>query len=222
MCGRYALPLASSHIADLFRARPLTTDPGLRYNIAPTQMVTVVRLGADSARELALLRWGLVPAWSEGPDNRFSMINARAESVADKPAFRTAFRKQRCLVPAAGFYEWQATPLGKQPWYIHPADAELFAFAGIWERWDKGAVPLESCAVITCAANALMRDLHERMPVILAPEDWERWLAPATPVDDLKALLAPCPDARLVAYPVSPRVNSPHHDAADCLEPVSR
>lgn len=225
MCGRFTLRTASSEVA---RQLGLLDVPELtpRYNIAPTQSAAVVRhaAGAPSGRELVWLRWGLVPRWAKDASIGSKMINARAETVAEKPSYRTALRRRRCLVPADGFYEWQkhAGTRQKQPYHIARADGGVFALAGLWERWDQGAQPLETFTIITTEANELMRPLHARMPVILPPEAYAAWLDPA--VDDparLAALLRPWAGEDYRATPVSTRVNSPSHDDAGCLAPAT-
>ena len=211
---------------------PLPNWPA-RFNVAPTQNVPAVRLktqagsaGPDAAleRELVALRWGLVPYWAKDLSIGARMINARAESLAEKPAFRAAFRARRCLIPADSFYEWRKTPTGKQPYRIGldggtPAEMPLFAFAGLWERWDKAGdgVPVESCTIVTTDANELLRPIHERMPVILAPADYAAWLDPATPLQVAYALLKPYPAEAMTAYPISTRVNSVRNDDAGCI-----
>jgi len=219
MCGRYFLDAEAEELAGYFG---LASIPALlpRYNIAPSQSVAAVRAGTGG-RELAALRWGLVPAWSKEEKSSFSLINARAETVAEKPAFRNAFRRRRCLIPAAGFYEWQVRPGGKQPWCIRSSDGRPLAFAGLWEHWegDAGRV-VESCTIVVTEANETVRPIHERMPVILDPAAFDLWLDPN--VRDparLQPLLRPCPAARLSAYPVSRRINSPANDDPECLRP---
>jgi putative SOS response-associated peptidase YedK len=200
-----------------------------RWNIAPTQDVAAVRM-AEGRRQLALLRWGLVPPWADDPSIGARMINARAETVAGKPAFRDAFRKRRCLVPLDGFYEWRAEGRRKQGFAIRRRDRAPFALAGLWERWPgpkRGEPPthstdrsLETATVITTTANATLKPLHERMPVVLAPQDWELWLDPATPPPVLEGLLKPAPDELLEFYPVGPRVNSVRNDDEACAAPL--
>lgn len=183
------------------------------FNAAPSQSLPILRLG-DAGPELALCRWGLVPSWAKTlPDTR--PINARAETVADKPYFRSAFRRRRCLVPAGGYYEWQAGAHGKQPWFIHPAAAELFSFAGIWDRWEHGDTPLDSFAIITTTANPATAAIHQRMPVILDPGQHESWLQ-----EGGTGMLVPYP-GELACHPVSTRVNSPRNNAPDLIEPVA-
>lgn len=231
MCGRYAFFTPSEAITRLFAVSEVHAhDLAPRYNIAPTQEVPIVRvspfLDADEAREpvreLALARWGLVPFWAKDPSIGNRMINARGETVAQKPAFRAAFRKRRCLVPADGYFEWQKTESGKQPWYIHAAGGEPLALAGLWELWDppEGGEPLASCTIITTRANDFTRPLHDRMPVVLDGGGMDAWLDAGTPAAGLQALLAPAPETALEAWPVSRRVNSPFNEDPSLVQPV--
>ena len=192
-----------------------------RYNIAPSQDVPVVRLDPDQARELVLMRWGLVPSWAEDPKSGYRTINARAETVDRSPAFRAAFRKRRCLVPATGYFEWlTAADGGKQPYRFVPKAGGLFAFAGLWERWDKGAEPLDSFTIIVTDGNELARAIHDRMPAILDPEHYAAWLeAKETTIP--MALLRPYPAGRMRSYPVSKRVNAPKNDDAELIAPLA-
>lgn len=192
-----------------------------RYNIAPTQPVAVVRLDREGRRrEFTLMRWGLIPSWAKdiGIGNR--LINARAETLTEKPAFRTAFRRRRCLIPADGFYEWQKQATRKQPYFIGLPDRRPFAFAGLWEHWEgaDGSV-LDSCTIITTAANERVRVLHDRMPVILERADFADWLNPSTTLDRLLHLLRPYPFEMLL-YPVSTLVNAPENDRPECIVPL--
>lgn len=230
MCGRYAFFTPVDAAARLFGVSEIhARDLAPRYNIAPTQEVPIVRRSpfmeeasatGEAPRELALARWGLVPFWAKDPVIGNRMINARGETVANKPAFRAAFRKRRCLVPADGFFEWQRTESGKQPWYIHRADGELLGLAGLWELWDPpdGGTPLASCAIITTGANDFMRPLHDRMPVVLDAVARDAWLAPDADPAALEALLRPAPEDALEAWPVSRRVNSPFNEDPSLLE----
>lgn len=229
MCGRYSLTSPPEAIQRLFDLSGAVPNFGPRYNIAPTQEAPVVGLKKDGeGRGLAMLRWGLVPFWSDGPDSRYSMINARAETVRSKPAFRAAFKERRCLVPADGFYEWKPQGSGKpkQPYRIAARDGEPFAFAGLWEHWepkeesDEGSdrEPIKSFIIIVTGANDLLKPIHDRMPVILARGDYDRWLN-ADP-DEAEELLQPLPEDKLRLYPVSTRVNSPKNDDEACIEPV--
>lgn len=225
MCGRFTLHASPSLLAELF---DLPEEPYLapRYNIAPTQPVAIVRReGQDSAREWALVQWGLIPSWSKDPSSGARMINARAETVAERPAFRAAFRRRRCLVPADGFYEWRSMGKGKQPYYITLQDQKPFAFAGLWENWvGPDGSALESCTILTTEANELMAQLHTRMPVILDPADYALWLGeegdtPKEQLGLLMHLLRPYPSEQMTAWPVSKYVNSPSNEGADCIEP---
>jgi putative SOS response-associated peptidase YedK len=222
MCGRFTLTATPKAIAETFQVPEL---PGLepRYNIAPTQPVPIIRNAEGaSSRALVQVRWGLIPSWADDPSIGNRLINARAETAAEKPSFRAAFRHRRCLIPASGFYEWQKVGTKKQPHYIRPPDNAPFAFAGLWEHWEKGGGPIESCTILTTEANVLMRPIHDRMPVILGPEAWDRWLDPnEQQAAALKPLLRPCPDGWLTAYPVSTRVNNPKYDGPACIAPAN-
>ena len=209
MCGRFALYCDPRQFARHFAA-DLPADLMPNYNVAPTQEVPIIRLEAagqccNQAR-CTLARWGLVPAWAKDVKLGYSTFNARAETVAIKPAFRSAFRQRRCLIPADGFYEWQALPQTKrkQPWFIARQDRAPLAFAGLWERWTgPGGDTLDSCCIIVTDANALMRPIHERMPVILDPADWDAWLAPDRPNPAARqSLLRPWPADDLAAWPI--------------------
>jgi putative SOS response-associated peptidase YedK len=195
VCGRFTLVASSDELARLFGFE--TADgPALepRYNIAPTQLVAVVRQD-HGRRALVQLRWGLIPAWTRDRAIGHSPINARAETVAEKPAFRAAFKARRCLIPATGFYEWQATGgKHKQLFHFRRRDGLPFAFVGLWERWPgAGGEPVETCAILTTKANAVVRPVPDRMPVILAPGDFAAWLAPRTSAAELLPLLRPYP-----------------------------
>ncbi|UZR29050.1 SOS response-associated peptidase [Methylococcus mesophilus] len=230
MCGRYTLTTpADKYKAQLKyeRARAILEKLFARYNIAPTQDVAAVRTGTDGVRELVALHWGLIPSWSKESKTTFSTINAKSETVAEKPAFRGAFRHRRCLILADGYYEWQARPgsRAKQPWYIKLAGGDLFAFAGLWERWEpkpnQPGEPIESCSIIVTDANELMRPIHDRMPVILDPAAYDVWLDPdCRDKTGLLSLLRPYPADEMTAWKVSTHVNSPRHDDAECLEPI--
>ncbi len=218
MCGRYTLAADPQAIADQFEVEPPARFAP-RYNIAPTQPVLIVQ-HADDRRVAHLVRWGLIPSWAKDAKIGNRLINARAETVAEKPAFRAALRRRRCLVPASGYYEWAAGPHGKQPWYVHAADGNCLALAGIWEHWEHDGAVIESCAIITCAANARLAAVHDRMPVVIAPSDYARWLAPEHAGPAPLELLRPAADDAFALYQVSTRVNSPRHDAPDCIEPL--
>ena len=214
MCGRFAFYSPLEAVTELFGVDfPLAFEP--RYNIAPSQYVAAIRLDEKQQPEGVMLRWGLVPSWAKDPAIGNRMINARAETVAEKPAFRAAFKRRRCVVLADGFYEWQADQNGKQPWYISATDGRPIAMAGLWEHWEKGDEPLQTCTLITTRANRFMSDLHERMPVILDAAHYKAWLERPDP-----QLLEPAAEERLKAHPVSRAVNNPRHDGADLMQAV--
>jgi len=213
MCGRYAITTPPQAMRELFAFVEQPNFPA-RYNVAPTQPVPIIRLESGK-RHFALVRWGLVPSWvKEEPQSL--LINARAETIAEKPSFRGAFRHRRCLMPADGFYEWKAMPKGpKQPYYIRRRDGKPFAMAAIWDNWmSPNGSEIESCAVVTTEANATLGDIHHRMPVILDEADWDRWLDPAATPKELAALMKPAPDDLLEAVPVSDAVNRVANDHA--------
>ena len=222
MCGRFTLFEADNILSKEFGVSgfsPLSP----RYNIAPSQPVAAVRAApAGAGREFALLRWGLIPSWSKNPAIGNRLINARAETAREKPSFRNAFRRHRCLIPTNGFFEWQRREHGKQPYFVRMRDGRPFAFAGLWDRWESPETGvIESCAILTTAANAVLAPIHDRMPVILPPTEYERWLDPALPnTDSLAPLLAPFPPDGMLAFPVSPRVNAPAVDDERCIFPL--
>jgi putative SOS response-associated peptidase YedK len=225
MCGRYALygPISrKNRHAIEFLERELEFAP--TYNAAPTQQLPVFRVDSDRGRELALLRWGLVPSWAKDPSGGAPMINARAETIAERPAFRAAFRLRRCLVPMSGFYEWKKHAGGKAPYFVHLLNTEVFAAAGLCEYWPgrDGRQPIESYAIITTAANELIGTLYDRMPAILSPKDYEAWLDPRNDQTEvLKKLLEPYPADEMRAYPVGPRVNNARNDGPEIIEPMN-
>ena len=222
MCGRFTQAAPGEVVADLFQ---LAAAPALapRYNIAPTQDVAAVRVGTGGGRELVALRWGLLPPWARDGAAAARMINARAETLAEKPAFRAAFRARRCLIVADGFYEWRRHGAAREPYYFARRDARPFGFAGLWERWrSEGSGPVESCAIITTAANELVAPVHDRMPVILDPAEFRLWLDPeARDPDALARLLRPRVGAGMRAHPVSALVNDPRNDVPACREPLA-
>jgi putative SOS response-associated peptidase YedK len=226
MCGRYLLKAPADVLR---RAFGFVEQPNLmpRYNIAPTQDAAVIRERREpkGERTLQLLRWGLSPSWAEDMKGGAKLINARAEGIAERPSFREAFRRRRCLVPADGFYEWRTEGRLKQPYLIQRRDRAPIAFAGLWERWVPKTQPpepayIDSFTIVTTAANALLKPLHERMPVILAPENCLRWLDRASSEAELKALLRPAPEDLLAYVLVSTRVNAAAPDDAGLIEPV--
>ena len=219
MCGRFFILATPRDVADLFELANVPDITPL-FNIAPSQPVAVVRV-ADQMRELAHLRWGMIPPWAK--DGKLAPINARSETAADKPTFRHAMRKHRCLIPTSGFFEWQATGAKKkQPFCIRLADDKPFAFAGLWECWHGTDGDVETCCILTTDANELMRPIHDRMPVILDPQHFERWLDPKEQdAAVVTPLLQPFSSERMKAYPVSTWVNDPRHNDARCLEPAA-
>lgn len=227
MCGRVLL---ATPVAELQRLFGFPELPNLspRYNIAPTQGIATIRADG-SGLHLGLLRWGLVPHWADDPSIGSRMINARGETVAEKPAFRSALKQRRALIPIDGFYEWQAAPDGgkrKRPHVIRRRDRRPMALAALWERWKgpKGGpaleVPLETVTIVTTTANATLRPLHDRMPVIVDEADWDAWLDPRTPGPAAEALIRPAPDALLDAVPVGPRVGNVRNDDEACIAPL--
>lgn len=225
MCGRFTLTATPDTLQETLNLGTVPTTLEPRYNIAPTQSVAVVT--DPGTRDVALFRWGLVPSWADDPSIGNKLINARAETVAEKPSFRSAFRSRRCLILADGFYEWQKRngKKGKQaqPFYFRLESGEPFAFAGLWETWQpsEGADPLLTCTLITCAANERVAPIHDRNPVILDGDKPWVWLDPAASREQLHALLVPYPADEMMAYPVSSEVNSPHHDNAALLHPLA-
>jgi len=221
MCGRFTRKENFKQLAKILGLQNLPAFPP-RYNIAPSQLIACIRANPESQEnECVQLKWGLVPSWAKDSNIGQKMINARAETVAEKPTFRQAFKRQRCLILADGFYEWRREGKVKQPYYIHFSDNRTFAFAGLWERWEKGGnPPLDSCAIITTGSNALMEPIHHRMPVILHPSDYSLWLSAARQDHStLNALLKPHSAEDMQSYPVSPFVNNPRHDTSLCLQP---
>lgn len=215
MCGRFAFYSPAEATAALFGVNDMPEGKP-RYNIAPTQDIAAIRIGSDEAREFALLRWGLVPFWAKDPSIGNRMINARAETVAEKPSFRTAYRKRRCLILADGFYEWRKESDVKIPYFISLASGEPFAFAGLWENWHAkdSDESMQSTAIITTAANDFMGQLHHRMPVVLEKEAADRWLGG----DDLPEIMEKSPVFQ--AWPVDRRVNNARHEGEELVEPA--
>lgn len=216
MCGRFALHAHPQVIALQFG---LASPPEVkaRYNIAPASQVLVVRAG-ETAPLAAAVRWGLVPRWARDPAIGVKLNNARAETVAEKPSFREAFRRRRCLIPASGFYEWKTQAGRKQPYYVHPAHGELFAFGGLWETWRGPEGLLETCAIITTDASATMRPIHDRMPVLVAQRDYARWLDCARG-SEVRDLLRPCDSADIAVQRVGRAVNDARNEGEKLIEP---
>jgi putative SOS response-associated peptidase YedK len=221
MCGRYTLTTPAERLAEEFGFKDSSAELPQSYNVAPTQGVAAV-LEEGGGRHLEVLRWGLIPPWADDPQIGSRMINARSETAPEKPSFRRAFRERRCLIPADGFYEWQRTNGAKQPFYIHMEDGRPFAFAGLWESWGRGGEgEIRTCTILTTAANAVVGEIHERMPVIVAPDAYDVWLDPSSERDELTGLLAPYPEDEMEAYPVSRFVNSPSNNDPRCVEPAA-
>ncbi len=221
MCGRYTLKMPIALVAEELDLDRPEFEVSPRYNIAPTQRLPV--LTQEQPRHLQLMRWGLVPSWAKDPAVGNKMINARAETLAEKPAFREALKERRCLIPADGFYEWQQTGFGKLPQHIHLIAGGLFTIAGLWESWRDGeGRELRTFTLITTTPNDLMATIHDRMPVIIPPAMRNIWLDPATTAAEIEALLVPLPDGLLEAKTVSDLVNSPRNDGPELLEPPMR
>jgi len=220
VCGRFSFASPPEVAAQVFGVAASSLGAP-RYNIAPTQEVAIVRWH-EGGRRLGWAHWGLIPAWARDRSLGARLINARAETAADKPAFRGAFKARRCLVPADGFYEWVHQGRGKQPYFIAFRDGRPFAFAGLWERWGEGGETVESCTILTTTPNEVVAPLHDRMPVIVPAEHYQRWLDPELrDVRLLQPLLRPHPAHGMVAWPVSPRVNNPRFDDPACRAPVT-
>ncbi len=218
MCGRFVRHSAVRRFGDLFDV-PAGFELRPNYNVAPGNALLLARNGRESGRELVALKWGLVPSWSKEPRTEYSTINARVETVAEKPAFRSAFRNRRCLIAADGFYEWARRDGRKQPYFIRLASEAPFAFAGIWEHWENGHESLDTCSILVTEANELVARIHDRMPVILSPAHYDQWLDPA--VRDpfaLKPLLRPYPAFLMHMHPVSTTVNSARNNDESLIE----
>ncbi|MFN0038934.1 MAG: SOS response-associated peptidase [Burkholderiales bacterium] len=219
MCGRYDLNSPPVKLKTRFETDfgRIATDIGPRYNIAPSARVPIVRL-EEGERCAAIVLWGLLPRWAKTRDG-VRPINARGETVAEKPMFREAFKRRRCLLVADGFYEWKRTGTTKQPWRFLMAEREPFGIGAIWEAWSSGDVRMETCAIVTTGANEIMAPVHDRMPVILAQADYARWLDPTAPLPH--DLVKPFPADEMLAYAVSQRVNSAANDGSELIEPAA-
>ena len=218
MCGRFSLSQSVETIAAAFDLDEVPAwEP--RYNIAPTQMVPTVVMGNSPVknRQFRLMRWGLIPSWAKDPAMGARMINARTETVTEKPSFRNAFRRRRCLVVADGFYEWQRQEGKKQPFYFRLQDGQPFGFAGLWERWESADGEVISCTILTTEANDLLRPIHDRMPVILDSKDYSLWLDPEVQPEPLQTLLRPYQTEAMTSYPVSTLVNNPANNSPECI-----
>jgi putative SOS response-associated peptidase YedK len=225
VCGRYTLSIPLSNLVDSFDVLPPEFEYPPRFNIAPTQDAPVIAQD-DAGRRVGLLRWGLIPSWAKDPALGSRMINARAETVAEKPAYRSAFRRRRCLVPADGFFEWKKEGDSedrknpKTPFWIHREDRTPFVMAGLWEKWvPEGGDPVYTYTILTTEAAPVIQDIHHRMPVILLGNARDIWLDSSSSVGELLPLLGPRGEG-LQAYPVSTLVNSPRNDVEECIDPV--
>jgi putative SOS response-associated peptidase YedK len=225
MCGRYRLTAKERWLSNYFNIDPEDLDWAARWNVAPTQEVATIRQDRKlPKRRFSLMRWGLIPYWSKDSAFAASTINAASETVVDKPAFREPLRRRRCLIPADGFYEWKRVgPKQKQPYHIGMADDGVFAFAGLWDRWNgQDGKTIESCTILTTNANALLKPLHDRMPVILHPDDYDRWLDPGiTDPERVTDLLRPFDGRLMRIYPVSETVNRADSEGPECAKEVA-
>ena len=221
MCGRFAQPHDSEQLARIFAARPTVDLPGQRFNVAPTDEVAGV-LEHHGERVIEPFRWGLVPWYAADRKDAARLINARAETVETSPAFRTSFAKRRLIIPAAAFYEWHRVDGRRDPYAVRRRDGEPLALAGVWAVWREPETGerIYTCSILTTLPNGLLAPIHNRMPVILDPADWERWLAAETPVRDLRPLLVPFAAEALDAYPVSKAVSNVRNDGAELLDPI--
>lgn len=223
MCGRYSLYLTYRDLLEIFGLDENGSfEP--RFNIAPSQDIPAIRKDGNG-RRLVLLHWGLIPFWAKDAKIAFRTINARSETVHKMPSFRTAFRQRRCLVPASGFFEWKREGKIKQPFHIRRRDGQAMAFAGLWEYWEdpKDKTVIESCSILTTRANEEISQIHDRMPVILEPEDLDLWLDPGEHrLDKLQPLLRPAEDGQLILEPVSSYVNNPRNEGEKCIKTPSK
>lgn len=219
MCGRFTLRTPANAIATLFDLEHVS-ELRPRYNVAPSQPIAAVRQNRSRQREFVMLHWGLIPFWADDPKIGYRTINARAETVATKPSFRAAFKKRRCLVIADGYFEWKKRDGKKQPYFFHMNDDRPFAFAGLWEHWEGDDGTIESCTILVTEANARQKPIHDRMPVILSPQDYDAWLDPDVDGKRVEPLLRPYPHDDLDTYPVSTTVNKPQNDVEECVQPA--
>lgn len=216
MCGRFTLTFPAEELAEIFELDEVPPSFPQRFNIAPSQPIpAIIKTDERPVRHLSLLRWGLIPSWSKDPAIGNRLINARAETAAEKPSFRNAFKRRRCLIPADGFYEWQKQQQRKQPFYIHLKENQPFAFAGLWETWQD----IPTGTILTTEANQLLQQIHDRMPVILKPQDYDKWLDLDNQNNaELQSLLKPFSSEEMEFYPVSNEVNKPGNDSPKCID----
>jgi putative SOS response-associated peptidase YedK len=225
MCGRYRLSRRKQLVEEYFDCGSDESNWNPRYNIAPTQPVPVIRQNPkEPVRQLSLMKWGLIPSWAPNPSVAAKMINARSETASTKLAFRDALKFRRCVIPADGFYEWSRTGKAKQPYCFEVNDGELFAFAGLWDRWrDPTGNWIKTCSILTTTPNAVTATVHDRMPVILNPDSYDLWLDPGMQnVTAVSELLKPYDAWLMRCYPVSTRINHVANDDAECSKPVER
>ncbi len=232
MCGRYVTPTQAAaerswQLSSRLKRNPLDDMFTARSNVAPQQgnpdrYIPVIRNREDGTAEAVKVQWWLLPAWSKESRIKYSTFNARVETVAKAPSFRDPFKRRRCLIPAAGWYEWQETSAGKQPWYIHRADSEVAMLAGLWDRWERDGQVIESCTIVIGPANAAVNAFHDRMPFVLTLDRYDPWLDRAvTDPDQVLKLLQPVPENALDCYPVSTRVSSARNEGAELIEPIN-
>jgi putative SOS response-associated peptidase YedK len=221
MCGRFTLHTPAAQIIDTFKLTDISAQELTpRYNIAPSQNIPIIR-DTEARREMVMARWGLIPGWSKESRTKYSTINARIESAAEKPAYRTPFKRQRCLIPADGFYEWKQVNGNKIPYHIRMRDGKVFAFAGLWDHWGGKDDSIESCTIIVMPSNDVMKPIHERMPAIIAHAHYDSWLnSSVTDKQEIMQYLTSAPSSQLTAYPVSTRVNSPGNNDERCIQPA--
>lgn len=217
MCGRFTLSQPTDAIASAFNIAQIPPlEP--RYNIAPTQLIPSILSAPGGEKQLQMLRWGLIPSWAKDAKIGAKLINARAETVSEKPSFRAAFKRRRCLIVADGFYEWQRQEKQKQPYYFRLQNAQLFAFAGLWEQWKSPDEDIiNSCTILTTEANDLLRPIHDRMPVILESKDYGLWLDSEAQQPQLQQLLRPYQADLMTSYTVSTKVNNPKNNTPECI-----
>ncbi len=221
MCGRFTLTCNSEIIAETFGVADVP-EISPRYNIAPSTMIgTIVGEGSGADRRFQSMKWGLIPSWAKDDKNASKLINARAETLTEKPSFRNAFKHRRCLIPADGFYEWKTEGKSKQPYYFRRKNRHPFAFAGLWERWQSPNGTLISCTIITGEANEIMRPIHHRRPIILSPEDYDRWLDPNLAGEDLMTCLQTYDGGEMELFPVSKQVNNPANQGSELIAVIA-
>ncbi|MCL4112951.1 UNVERIFIED_CONTAM: hypothetical protein GTU68_044965 [Idotea baltica] len=224
MCGRFTITTAPERWVDLLQVSLWPEAASDRFNIAPTQNVVCVHQ-SDSGRATSMMRWGLVPSWAKDLKIGARMINARSETAAEKPSFRTALKKRRCLIPADGFFEWQKIDSRKkQPWLIHFRNHTPFVFAGLWESWisPDQPEPIFSCSILTTASNTEMVEIHDRMPVVIEPDDYQTWLSPEASPGQVQTLMTGVPDGCWDRFPVSPIVGNVKNDVPECIQPLEQ